>query len=147
MIMTIQQFIEYEKKCCVQLFQSNAKLVPYGSEQSLDIVGKFEVQLEHQGKPVRETVYIVNTPKHQSANSLLSRIVAIELGIVTLNVQQIEEGKFAKELLKYENVKNLPQNFTSILVKYSAHFKGIGTLCDKSGNIKYIKLNIDVKHR
>ena len=33
MIMTIQQFIEYEKKCCVQLFQSNAKLVPYGSEQ------------------------------------------------------------------------------------------------------------------
>ena len=31
----------------------------------------------------------------------------------------------------------------SILVKYSAQFKGIGTLHDKSGNIKYVKLNID----
>ena len=56
MIMTIQQFIEYEKKCCVQLFQSNAKLVPYGSEQPLEIVGKFEAQLEYQGKTVRETM-------------------------------------------------------------------------------------------
>ena len=143
MIMTIQQFIEYEKKCCVQLFQSNAKLVPYGSEQPLEIVGKFEAQLEYQGKTVRETIYVVNTPKHQSANSLLSRKVATELGIVTLNVRQIEEDKFAKELLMFENVKNLPQNLKSILVKYSAQFKGIGTLCDKSGNIKYVKLNID----
>ena len=96
MIMTIQQFIEYEKKTCV-LFQSNAKLVPYGSEQPLEIVGKFEAQLEYQGKTVRKTIYVVNTPKHQSANSLLSRKVTIELGIVTLNVQQIEEDKFAKE--------------------------------------------------
>ena len=103
-IMTIQQFIEYEKKCCVPLFQSNAKLVPYGSEQPLEIVGKFEAQLEYQGKTVRETIYVVNTPKHQSANSLLSRKVATELGIVTLNVQQIEEDKFAKELLMFENV-------------------------------------------
>ena len=62
MIMTIQQFIEYEKKCCVQLFQSNTKLVPYGSEQPLEIVGKFEVQLAYQGKTVRETIYVVNTP-------------------------------------------------------------------------------------
>ena len=85
----------------------------------------------------------MNTPKFQSANSLLSRKVAIELGIVTLNVQQIEEDKFAKELLMYENVKNLPQNLKSILVKYSAQFNGIGILCDKSGNIKYVKLNID----
>ena len=43
--------------------------------------------------------------------------MAIELGIVTLNVQQIEEDKFAEELLMYENVKNLPQNLKSILVK------------------------------
>ena len=143
MIMTIQQFTEYGKKCCVQLFQSNVKLLPYGSEQPLEIVGKFEAQLEYQGKTVRETIYVVNTPKHQSASSLLSRNVAIELGIVTLNVQQIEEDKFAKELLMYENVKNLPQNLKSILVKYSTQFKGIGILCDKSGNIKYVKLNID----
>ena len=53
----------------------------------------------------------MNIPKHQSAVSLLSRKVAVELGIVTLNVQQIEEDKFAKELPMYENVKNLPQNF------------------------------------
>ena len=58
-------------------------------------------------------------------------------------VQQIEEDKFAKELLMYENVKNLPQNLKSVLVKYSAQFMGIGTLCDKSRNIKYIKLNTD----
>ena len=85
MIMAIQQFIEYEKQSCVQLFQSNAKLVPYGSEQPLEIVGKFEAQLEYQGKTVRETIYVVNTPKHQSANSLPSRKVAID-------VQQIEEN-------------------------------------------------------
>ena len=50
MIMTIQQFIEHEKNCCVQSFQSNAKLVPYGSEQPLEIKGKTEAQLECQGK-------------------------------------------------------------------------------------------------
>ena len=55
----------------------------------------------------------------------------------------MEEDKFAKELLTYENVKNLPQNLKNILVKYSAQFKGIGTLCDKSGKIKCVKLNID----
>ena len=54
MIMTIQQFIEYEKNSCVQLFQSNAKLVPYGSEKRLEIIGKFEAQLEYQSKTVRE---------------------------------------------------------------------------------------------
>ena len=61
--------------------------MPYGSEQPLEIVGKFEAQLEYQGKTVTETIHVVNTPKHQSANSLLSRKVAIELGIVTLNVK------------------------------------------------------------
>ena len=105
MIVTIQQFTGYEKKCCVQLFQSNAKLAPYDSEQPLEIAEKFKAQLEYQGKTVRETIYVVNTPKHQSASSLLSRKVAIELGIVTPNVQQIEEDHFAKELLMYENVK------------------------------------------
>ena len=53
MMMTIQQFMEYERKCCVQLFPSNVKLMPYGSEQPLEIVGKFEAQLEYQGKTVR----------------------------------------------------------------------------------------------
>ena len=117
--------------------------MPYGSEQPLEIVGKFEAQLEYQGKIVREIIYVLNTPKHQSASSLLSRKMAIELGILTLNVQQIEEDKFANELLMYENVKNLSQNLKSILVKYSAQLMGICTLCDKSGNIKYIKLNTD----
>ena len=55
-----------------------------------------------------EPIYVVNTSKHQSPSSLLSRKVAIELGIVTVNVQQIEEDKFPNELLMYENVKNLP---------------------------------------
>ena len=113
--------------------------MPYGSEQPLEIVGQFDTQLEYQGKTVRETIYVVNTPKYQSVSSLLYRKVAIELGMVTLNVQQIEEDKFAKELLMYENVKNLPQNLKSILVKYSAQFKDTGTLCGKSGNIKYVK--------
>ena len=69
--------------------------MPYGSEQPLEISGKFETQSEYQGKTVRETIYVVNTPKHKSASSSLSRKVVIELGTVTLNVQQIEEDKFA----------------------------------------------------
>ena len=57
--------------------------------------------------------------------------MAIELGIVSLNVQQIEEDKSAEEPLMYEHVKHLPRNLKSILVKYSVQFKGIGTFCEE----------------
>ena len=50
--------------------------------------------------------------------------MAIELGIVTLIAQEIEEDKFAKELFMYENVKNLPQNLKSILVKVLSPIQG-----------------------
>ena len=68
MIMTIKQFIEYEKKGCLQLFLSNAKLMLYGSGHPLKMVGNFEAQLEYHGKTVKDTIYVENTPKHQSAS-------------------------------------------------------------------------------
>ena len=43
----------------------------------------------------------------------------------------------------YENVRNLPQSLKRSLVTYSGQFEGIGTLCGKSGNIRYMKVNIE----
>ena len=70
----------------VTLVKSNACLYPYGSNEKLTVVGKFEAKFEAGEKEVKDVIYVT---KEESEHPLISEDTAINLGLVTYNQEFI----------------------------------------------------------
>ena len=138
MIMTRQAYLELIKnKRGIDLTKTNIKLMPYGSEESLKLLGKFKTIIEYEGKQTEETIYVVDTPEKQRKCSLLSKRAAERLGIITFNINRERVLAVAREGTQ------ISPKLRDVLAEYDDRFHGIGTLKDKEGKIKYVKIQVD----
>ena len=88
MIITKQEYLKLNKNKENSLKNTDVSLTPYGSSDTLKVIGKFKAIIEYQDKQIRETIYVVNTPERQKECSLLSKTVAESLGIITSNINK-----------------------------------------------------------
>ena len=138
MIMTKQAYLELIKnnnEMC--LTETKVKLTPYGSNESLKLLGKFKTLIEYEDKQIDETTYVVDTPEKQRKCSLLSKKAAESLGIITFNI-----GRQTVMTVE-QNEKQISPKLQNILTEYDDRFHGIGTLKDKDGKIKQVKIQVD----
>ena len=138
MIMTKQAYLELIKnnnEIC--LTETKVKLTPYGSNESLKLLGKFKTLIEYEDKQIDETIYVVDTPEKQRKCSLLSKKAAESLGIITFNIDR------QTVMTVEQNEKQISPKLQNILTEYDDRFYGIGTLKDKDGKIKQVKKQVD----
>ena len=139
MIMTKQAYLELIKnnnEIC--LIETKVKLTSYGSNESLKLLGKFKTLIEYEDKQIDETIYVVDTPEKQRRCSLLSKRAVESLGIIiTFNIDR------QTVMTVEQNEKQISPKLQNILTEYDDRFHGIGTLKDKDGRIKQVKIQID----
>ncbi len=136
-IMTKQTYLEFNKDQEISLSNTDVKLTPYGSDNALKVMGKFKAMMQYNDKQIHETVYVVDTPERQTNCSLLSKRAAEKLGILTFNIANRTVYSVG------QTKKGLSPKLQESLLEYEDRFHGIGTLKDKSGKTKYIKIQVD----
>ena len=77
MIIIKQEYLTLNKNEENSLKNTDVKLTPYGSGDTLKVIGKFKDIIEYQDKQIRETIYVVNVPERQKKCSLLSKTVKV----------------------------------------------------------------------
>ena len=88
MIMTKQAYLELIKNNEICLTKTKVKLTPYGSNESLKLLGKFKTLIEYEDKQIDETIYVADTPEKQRKCSLLSKKAAERVDIMTFNIDR-----------------------------------------------------------
>ena len=135
--MTKQTYLEFNKDQEIWLSNTDVKLTPYGSDNALKVMGKFKVMMQYNDKQIHETVYVVHTPERRKKCSLLGKRAAEKLGILTLNIANRTVYRLG------QTKKGLSPKLQEALLEYEDRFPGIGTLKDKSGKTKYVKIQVD----
>lgn len=93
---------------------SDIKLYPYGSENPLPVVGKFEASVKSNHKTTTTTFDVVN----KSSGSLLSYDTACSLDLIDFNVNAV----------KFDYTQSPLTSLNELLATYDDTFKGIGKL-------------------
>ena len=80
-LMDITQMRSFEKEqnCKIKLLPTSAKLFPYGSDESLTVLGKFDARFQAGEKEVDHAVYVT---KEKTEFPLISESTATQLGLV-----------------------------------------------------------------
>ena len=112
-------FAVLQKSAHIQLQRSKTRIFAYGAVNDLNVLGKFEATLESRAKITVSTIHVVKG----SSGCLLSYKTASALGLVTVNVQAVEQR---------------PPKHEALLKEYDTIFDGIGQLKDFK-----VKLHID----
>ena len=112
-------FAALQTSARIVLQKSKTRIFPYGAANDLDVLGKFEATLESKTKITVSTLHVVNG----YYGCLLSYNTASALGLVTVNVQAVEQR---------------PSKHEALLEEYDTIFNGIGQLKDFK-----VKLHID----
>ena len=137
-IMTKQAYLELIKENEeISLGKTKVKLMPYGSNNALKLMGKFKAMIEYEDKQIEETIYVVDTPEKQKKCSLLSKRAAERLGIITFNTNR------ERVLCIGQEETDVSPKLKKILAEYEDRFHGVGTLKDRDGKIKYVKIQVD----
>jgi hypothetical protein len=135
--MTKQTYLDFNKNQDISLNRTGVKLTPYGSDNPLNLLGKFRAKIEYNDRQIEEIVYVVDTPEGQKRCSLLSKSAAEKLGIITFHIAERAVYGIA------QTKKGLSPKLQEVLEEYQNRFNGIGTLKDKRGKIKCVKIQVD----
>lgn len=73
---------EVEQNCKISLMPTSTRLFPYGSEESLTVMGKFDARFQAGEKEVDHAVYVT---KEKTEFPLISELTATQLGLVKYN--------------------------------------------------------------
>ena len=129
-ILNLKTFQKLQKKKALKLSKTNTKVITYGENQ-LNVLGVTNLLCESKNKIVCEEFYVIHTENQ----NILSGDISIELGLLSLHVNQT---KLASD---FENdLKTTPECLREMLSKYKdSLFSG------KIGKVKntQIKLHID----
>ena len=113
MIMTKQAYLELinnNNEMC--LTETKVKLTPYGSNESLKLLGKFKTLIEYEDKQIDETIYVIDTSEKQRKCSLSSKNAAESLGIITFNIDR------QTVVTVEQNEKQISLKLQNILTEY-----------------------------
>jgi hypothetical protein len=84
---------------------------------------------------------VVDTPEGQKRCSLLSKSVAEKQRIITFHIAERAVYGIA------QTRKGLSPKLQEVLEEYEDRFNGVGTLKDKRGKIKCVKIQVDAAVR
>ena len=113
----------FDKLNGIKLQPTKVQAFPFNTKQPVHFEGKFETLVESKEKYCLATFYVM---KEQKAGCLLSANTAQELGLISLNLNQVHSS----------NTKD--DNVRAIIDEYKQVFEGLGKLKDDD-----VKLNID----